>query len=84
MAGHLHDASYGLPRAFRVGRSTAWPRSPSRGWSESGRPRGANETREVPGGALAYDYGPVVEMSQKVTVPARGRVTADFVLDPPR
>jgi hypothetical protein len=42
------------------------------------------EVREQPGGSILYDYGPVVESVQKVTVPARGRVTVDFVLDPPR
>jgi hypothetical protein len=42
------------------------------------------EVQEEPGGGHVYDYGPVVEISQKVSVPSRGRVTADFVLAPPR
>jgi hypothetical protein len=41
------------------------------------------DVHEEPGGAHVYDYGPVVESSQKVSVLSRGRVTADFVLDPP-
>ena len=37
-----------------------------------------------PNGTLTHAYGPAVESVQKVTVPPKGRVTADFVLDPPR
>lgn len=41
-------------------------------------------TVEESEGAFTYDYGPVVESSQNVSVPANGTVTLDFVVDPPR
>jgi hypothetical protein len=42
------------------------------------------EAVEQPDGRPTYRFGPPLEVVQKVTVPPRGRVTADFLLDPPR
>jgi hypothetical protein len=42
------------------------------------------ETKDQGEGRVGYEYGAPVESVQKVTVPSRGHVTVDFVLEPPR
>jgi hypothetical protein len=42
------------------------------------------ETKDQGEGRLGYEYGGPMEVVQQVTVPSGGKVTLDFVLDPPR